>query len=501
MRNKVPRQPPKERIKNFFEVALGFSKEEAENEAGRCIQCKNPACVKGCPVEIDIPAFIKLIKEGKRKEALDKIKEKNNLPAVCGRVCPQEDQCEVVCVLNKKKVPINIGALERYAADFGSTEYGVQSTEQNSTVLGTRYSVHKTQYTVHDKIAIIGSGPAGLTCAADLAKMGYQVIIFESLHIPGGVLVYGIPEFRLPKKIVHDEVEYIKSLGVEVKIDTLIGNTYTIEDLFNEGFKAVFIGVGAGLPQFLGIPGENLNRVYSANEFLTRVNLMKAYKFPEYITPLNIGEKVAVIGGGNVAMDCARVALRLRKKSILVYRRTENEMPARREEVENAKEEGVMFNILTQPIKIISDEKGFIKGLECIKMELGAPDESLRRRPVPLKGSNFILDVDPVRNYKSHKKTDISNGVDTVIVAIGQNPNPLLRKVTPGLKTNEDGTIIVDENYITSLPGVFAGGDITSGADTVISAMGAGKKAAVAIDRYIKSGYQGIRKSGNQVKR
>ena len=314
--------------------------------------------------------------------------------------------------------------------------------------------------------------------------MGYQVTIFESLHIPGGVLVYGIPEFRLPKKIVHDEVEYIKSLGVEVKTDIHIGNTYTIEDLIsrqanlnkggippkagNEGFKAVFIGVGAGLPQFLGIPGENLNRVYSANEFLTRVNLMKAYKFPKYITPLNIGEKVAVIGGGNVAMDCARVALRLGKISILVYRRTENEMPARREEVENAKEEGVIFNILTQPIKIISDEKGFIKGLECIKMELGAPDESLRRRPVPLKGSNFILDV------------------DTVVVAIGQNPNPLLRKVTPGLKTNEDGTIIVDKNYMTCLPGVFAGGDIISGADTVISAMGAGKKAARAIDEYIR---------------
>jgi glutamate synthase (NADPH/NADH) small chain len=478
MREKVPQQSPKERIKNFFEVALGYSKEQAEEEAGRCLQCKDPVCIKGCPVEIDIPVFIRLIKEGRRKEALDKIKEKNNLPAVCGRVCPQEDQCEVLCVLNKKKIPINIGALERYAADY---ETDIRISE---------YPVIRKNK-VSAKVAVAGSGPAGLTCAADLAKMGYQVTVFESLHIPGGVLVYGIPEFRLPKKIVHQEVEYIKSLGTEVKTNILIGNTYSIEDLFShqsgipppditgsrhcreqagkESFAAIFIGVGAGLPQFLEIPGENLDRVYSANEFLTRVNLMKAYKFPEYSTPINIGNKIAVIGGGNVAMDCARVALRLRKKSILVYRRTENEMPARRDERENAKEEGVIFNILTQPVRIIGDEKGFVKGMECIKMELGEPDESGRRRPVPIKDSNFVMDV------------------DTVVVAIGQNPNPLLRKVTPGLKTNEDGTIIVDENYMTSIPGVFAGGDIISGADTVISAMGAGKKAAVAIDKYIKS--------------
>jgi glutamate synthase (NADPH/NADH) small chain len=456
MRENVSRQSPLERIKNFFEVALGYSKEQAQKEASRCIQCKDPTCVKGCPVEIDIPAFIKLLKEGKRKEALAKIKEKNNLPAVCGRVCPQEDQCEVLCVLNKKKIPINIGALERYAADY----------ETDIRISGYPF-IRKDKLST--KVAVVGSGPAGLTCAADLAKMGYQVTVFESLHIPGGVLVYGIPEFRLPKKIVHQEVEYIKSLGTEVRTDTLIGNTYTLEDLFKEGFKAIFIGVGAGLPQFLGIAGENLNRVYSANEFLTRINLMKAYKFPEYATPINIGNKIAVIGGGNVAMDCARVALRLRKKSMLVYRRTENEMPARRDERENAKEEGVIFNILTQPVRIIGDEKGFVKGMECIKMELGKPDESGRRRPVPIKDSNFVMDV------------------DTVVVAIGQNPNPLLRKVTPGLKTNEDGTIIVDENYMTSIPGVFAGGDIISGADTVISAMGAGKKAAVAIDRYIKS--------------
>jgi len=462
MRNKVLQQLPQERIKNFFEVALGYSQEQAEEEAKRCLQCKDPFCIKGCPVEIDIPIFIRLIQEGKRREALEKIKEKNNLPAVCGRVCPQEDQCEAVCVLHKKKIPINIGALERYAADY-ELVHSPQSTVHRENKPST------VDRGLSTKIAVVGSGPAGLTCAADLAKMGYQVTLFESLHLPGGVLVYGIPEFRLPKQIVHNEVEYIKGLGVELKTDTLIGNTYTIGDLFEKGFKAIFIGVGAGLPQFLGIPGENLDRVYSANEFLTRVNLMKAYKFPEYATPINIGKKVVVIGGGNVAFDCARVALRLGREVTLVYRRTENEMPARKEEVQNAKDEGLPFKVLTQPIKIIGDEKGFVKGLECLKMELGDPDESGRRRPIPIKASNFILDV------------------DTVIVAIGQNPNPLLPKVMPNLKTREDGTIVVNENFMTSLPGIFAGGDIISGADTVISAMGAGKKAAVAIDSYIKN--------------
>jgi len=460
MRNKIPQQPAKERIKNFFEVALGFSKEQAEEEARRCLQCKDPVCVKGCPVEIDTPAFIKLIKEGKQKEALEKIKEKNNLPGICGRVCPQEDQCEAVCVLNKKEIPINIGALERYAADYELNQLSVVSCQlSENRKLKTKNSV---------KVAVVGSGPAGLTCAADLAKMGYEVTLFESLHLPGGVLMYGIPEFRLPKKIVQNEVEYIKSLGVLINTDTLIGNTYSIDDLFKEGFKAVFIATGAGLPQFLGIPGENLDRVYSANEFLTRVNLMKAYKFPEYATPINIGEKIAVIGGGNVALDSARVALRLGKRAVLVYRRTEKEMPGRIEEIENAKVEGIIFKFLTLPVKIIGDKKGFVKALECIKMELGESDAAGRRRPLPIKDSNFVLDV------------------DTVIVAIGQNPNPLLPKVTPSIKTNEDGTIWVDKDFMTSLPGVFAGGDIISGADTVISAMGAGKKAALAIDRYIK---------------
>jgi len=481
MRNKVPQQAAKERIKNFFEVALGFSKDEAEREAKRCLQCKNPPCVKGCPVGIDIPDFIKLIKEGKQKEALEKIKEKNNLPAVCGRVCPQEDQCEAVCVLNKKKIPINpvrnikslrekdkisngvnIGALERYAADY--------ELSQKSLPVRQAGKLKSQKSALKDiRVAVVGSGPAGLTCAADLAKMGYQVTLFESLHVPGGVLVYGIPEFRLPKGIVQDEIEYIKGLGVDIKTDTLIGYTYTLEELFKEGFRAIFIAVGAGLPQFLGIAGENLDRVYSANEFLTRVNLMKAYRFPEYATPINIGKKVAVIGGGNVALDCARAALRLGREVTLVYRRREKEMPGRIEEIENAKTEGVVFKFLTQPVKILGDEKGFVKGLECIRMELGEPDESGRKKPVPVENSNFIL------------------GVDTVIVAIGQSPNPLLPKVTAGLKTNKDGTISVDKNFMTSLPGVFAGGDIITGADTVISAMAAGKKAALLIHKFVKN--------------
>jgi glutamate synthase (NADPH/NADH) small chain len=456
MRQIPPKQPAKDRIKNFFEVVLGYQDAQAEKEALRCLQCKDPLCVKGCPVEIDIPAFIKLISEGKRKKALEKIKERANLPAVCGRVCPQEDQCEAVCILKKKKIPINIGALERYAADYELS----QLSDKNRKL--------KTENRKLTKIAVVGSGPAGLTCAADLAKMGYQVTLFESLHLPGGVLIYGIPEFRLPKKIVQNEIEYIKNLGVEIKTDVLVGRTYTIEDLFKEGFKAIFIATGAGLPQFLDIPGENLNRVYSANEFLTRINLMKAYEFPKYATPINIGKIVAVIGGGNVAFDACRTALRLGSQVILVYRRTEKEMPARIDEIENAKEEGVIFQVLTQPIKIIGDKKGFVKGLECIKMELGEPDETGRRRPIPLKDSNFILDV------------------DTVIVAIGQRPNPLLAKLIPGLKTNPDGTIWVDRNFMTSIPGVFAGGDIITGADTVISAMGAGKKAAQSIAKYLR---------------
>lgn len=460
---KMPKQKPEERVRNFFEVALGFSKEQALLEAKRCLQCKKPFCVEGCPVQIDIPAFIKLIAEGKFEEAIKKIKEKNNLPAVCGRVCPQETQCEAVCILNKKKMAINIGSLERFAANYESATMTPSKSAKSN------------------KVAVVGSGPAGLTAAADLAKMNYKVTMFESLHLPGGVLMYGIPEFRLPKKIVLQEIDYIKSLGVDLRPNVLIGKTYSIDELFSrqngippeagkQGFKAIFVAVGAGLPQFMGIPGENANRVYSANEFLTRMNLMKAYKFPEYATPINIGDKIAVVGAGNVAFDCARVAMRLGKDVNLVYRRSEQEMPARAEEIENAREEGLKFKLLTQPVEIIIDEKGFVNGLKCIQMQLGEPDASGRRRPVPIKNSEFILDV------------------DTVIMAIGQNPNPLLYKSTPKLKVNDNGTIWVDENLMTSIPGVFAGGDIITGADTVISAMGAGKKAAMAIDNYLKRG-------------
>ncbi|MFA5116794.1 MAG: NADPH-dependent glutamate synthase [Candidatus Omnitrophota bacterium] len=456
MRNKVKQQSPQERVKNFNEVSLGFSDEQALLEAKRCIQCKNPLCVKGCPVNVDIPAFIKLIKEGKRKESLAKLKEKNNLPAICGRVCPQEDQCEKECILNKKGMPINIGALERYAADHEVDEPLNRAAEAKQHPEGV-------------KIAVVGSGPAGLTCAADLAKIGHSVTLYESLHIPGGVLSYGIPEFRLPKKIVAGEVEYIKSLGVKVQPDSLVGRAPTVDELFHQGVKAVFVATGAGLPQFLGIPGENLNCIYSANEFLTRINLMKAYRFPEYNTPINIGKRVAVIGGGNVALDCARCAMRLGKDVILVYRRTEAQMPARKEEIENAKEEGFKFSMLTQPVKFSGDDKGFVKGVECIQMKLGEPDASGRRRPVPIEGSNFIIEA------------------ETVVVAVGQSPNPLLPASTRGLETTAHGTIKVDENFATSLKGVFAGGDITTGADTVISAMGAGKKAALEIDKYVRS--------------
>lgn len=468
MRKKARLQEPEERIKNFLEVALGYTKEEAQAEAKRCLLCKDPQCVKGCPVQIDIPSFIKLIREDKPQDALAKIKEKNNLPAVCGRVCPQEDQCEAMCILNKKKFPINIGTLERYAADHGQAGRGIR----NDACLpeGREHGRRNTDDGRRGiKIAVVGSGPAGLTAAADLAKMGYSVTLFESLHKPGGVLMYGIPEFRLPKKIVLDEVEYIKGLGVEVKTDYLIGRTIGLSELFEKGCKAIFLAIGAGLPQFMGIPGENLGNVYSANEFLTRVNLMRAYAFPESRTPLNIGKKALIIGGGNVAFDSARCALRLGAKASLVYRRTQDEMPARLEEIQNAKEEGIEFQLLTQPVKILGDEQGFVKGLECIRMELGEPDASGRKRPVPVKNSNFVLEA------------------DTVIVAIGQTPNPLLSKAAPEIKTNPNGTIAVDENYMTSLPGVFAGGDIITGADTVIAAMGAGKKAAIAIDKYIRN--------------
>jgi glutamate synthase (NADPH/NADH) small chain len=448
----VNKQNPKERIRNFYEVALGLSEEEALKEASRCLFCKKAKCSMSCPVEIDIPRFINAVKSGKFDEAIRIIKEKNNLPGVCGRVCPQEDQCEGACILNSKNAPINIGGLERFAADW--------ELKNKLSAVSCQLSAEK-----QIKVAVIGSGPAGLTCAGDLARMGYKVTVFEALHTAGGVMVYGIPEFRLPKEIVKKEVEYLESSGIEIKTNFIVGKTSLLKDIFEEGYKAVFIGTGAGLPGFMNIQGENLNRVYSSNELLTRVNLMKAYLFPEYDTPVNIGKKVAVIGGGNTAMDSARVSVRIgAEKVYIVYRRTENEMPARIEEIENAKEEGVEFHTLTLPTKILGDKNGFVNGMECIKMQLGESDDSGRKRPVAVKGSEFTMDV------------------DTVIVAIGQNPNPVFLKATPELKVDKWSKIIIDtRTQATNIKGVYAGGDATEGDDTVIAAMGAGKRAAKAI--------------------
>ncbi|HDN81877.1 MAG TPA: NADPH-dependent glutamate synthase [Methanomicrobia archaeon] len=451
-KTKMKEQDPKKRIKNFHEVALGYSLEDALKEASRCLQCKDSPCVRGCPVNIEIPAFIKLIKEGKFDDAIKKIKEKNNLPAICGRVCPQENQCEKFCVMGKKFEPVGIGRLERFAADW-EIKKGIKNPKKAKST--------------GKKVAVVGSGPAGLTCAGDLVKLGHEVTIFESLHKPGGVLVYGIPEYRLPKKIVEIEIDYIKKLGAEIKTDFVIGKILSVEELLEE-YDAVFIGTGAGLPRFLGIPGENLNGVYSANEFLTRVNLMKAYLFPEYDTPVKKGKRVAVIGAGNVAMDSARTALRLgAEKVYIVYRRSEKEMPARNEEIEHAKEEGVEFLLLANPTEIIGDENNWVKQMKCIKMKLGEPDESGRRRPIPIEGSEFPVDV------------------DIVVIAIGQSPNPLVPEATKGLKIAKHGNIITDENGRTSLERVWAGGDIATGAATVIAAMGAGKKAAADIHKFL----------------
>lgn len=452
----MPEQPPEERIHNFDEVALGYTEEQAIQEASRCLQCKKPACVEGCPVGINIPAFIAKIKERDYKSAIDIIKEKNNLPAICGRVCPQETQCEEMCIMGRRYEPVAIGRLERFASDWEmahQTETTKPKIEKNGT-----------------KIAVIGSGPAGLTAAADLAKMGYDVTIFEAFHTPGGVLVYGIPEFRMPKEIVRKEVEYVKSLGVKIETNVIVGKTVTIDDLREEGFKAFFLSTGAGLPVFLRIPGENLAGVYSANEFLTRVNLMKAYKFPEYDTPVKIGKRVAVVGGGNVAMDAARVAKRLgAEEVIIIYRRSEVEMPARHEEIEHAKEEGIIFYLLTDPIEVIGDDKFRVKGLRCIKNQLGEPDMKGRRRPIPIPGSEFEIEI------------------DNLIVAIGTTPNPVITKTTPGLEVQVWGGVVTkNDSGLTSIDDVWAGGDIVSGAATVISAMGAGKRAAKAIDQYIR---------------
>jgi len=450
----IPKQKPEVRRRNFNEVALGYTEEQAREEANRCLQCPKPQCIQGCPVEIEIPAFIKLLREGKFEEAIAKIKEKNSLPAICGRVCPQEEQCQKFCVVGKVGEPVSIGRLERYLADWERAK-GIKVPEKAPST--------------GRKVAVIGAGPAGLTVAADLAKLGHKVVIFEALHLPGGVLVYGIPEFRLPKSIVQAEVDYIKKLGVDLKLGYLIGRTFTIPELLKErGFDAVFIGSGAGLPQFMSLPGENLGGIYSANEFLIRVNLMKAYSFPEYDTPIRIGKHVAVIGGGNVAMDSARSALRLGAEEVcIVYRRSREELPARKEEIENAEEEGIICKFLAAPTRFIGDEKGWVKQMECICMELGAPDESGRRRPVPVKGSEFVMDT------------------DTVIIAIGRTPNPIIQRTTDGLAVTRWGTIVADENGKTSIESVYAGGDIVTGEATVISAMGAGKKAARAIHEFL----------------
>jgi len=450
----MPRQKPEVRGRNFNEVALGYTEDMALEEASRCLGCKKPSCVKGCPVEIDIPAFIDLIKEGKYRDAINKIKEKNSLPAICGRVCPQEDQCEIDCILAKKYEPVAIGRLERFVADL----------ERAAGEL----KVKKPRKTMGMKVGIIGSGPAGLTAAADLARMGYNVTIFEALHKAGGVLTYGIPEFRLPKDIVAAEVDYIKKLGVDIKVNYVIGATIASKEIV-EGFDAVFIATGAGLPWFMGIPGENLIGVYSANEFLTRSNLMKAYLFPEWDTPIKVGRKVAVVGGGNVAMDSARTALRLGADEVyLLYRRGEEELPARKEEAENAKEEGIIFKLLTNPVEVIGKD-GHVAAVKCIRMELGEPDESGRRKPIPVPNSEFVIEI------------------DVIVMAIGQGPNPMLTTSTPGLELNRKGYIVVnEETQETSIKGVFAGGDIVTGAATVISAMGAGKRAARSINAYLQ---------------
>lgn len=456
----MPKQSPLIRGLNFQEVAQGYSGEQAKAEASRCLQCPKRPCVDGCPVGIDIPGFIKEIQEGNLAEAVKILKARNSLPAICGRVCPQETQCEEKCSLAKKGAPIAIGRLERYIADWELADV-IQRRPQLIAPIPSGKSV-----------AIIGAGPAGLTAAADLAKLGHRVVIFEALHVAGGVLVYGIPEFRLPKDIVQAEVEYVKSLGVELALNCVVGKTLSVGELFQDSFQAIFLGTGAGLPMFLNIPGENLSGIYSANEFLTRVNLMKAYLFPDHLTPVNVGERVVVIGGGNVAMDSARCALRLGAYEVhVVYRRSRAEMPARREEVENAEEEGVIFQFLTNPKRFIGNPQGAVTGMECVEMELGEPDASGRPRPIPKPGSDHVIET------------------DTVIVALGTTPNPLIPATTKGLETTGKGIVVADkETGLTTRPAVWAGGDLTTGSATVISAMGAGKRAAASIHAYLTNG-------------
>ncbi|MDD7429618.1 MAG: NADPH-dependent glutamate synthase [Oscillospiraceae bacterium] len=454
-KNPMPSQEPDVRNKNFLEVALGYTEEMAVDEAQRCLNCKNMPCVAGCPVNIEIPKFIKEIADGKFEEAFQIISKSSSLPAVCGRVCPQENQCEGKCVRGIKGEPVGIGRLERFAADYHNANFKGEVVKPESN---------------GKKVAVIGAGPSGLTCAGDLAKAGYKVTVFEALHLAGGVLVYGIPEFRLPKSIVQKEIDNLSALGVDIETNMVIGKTVTIDELFEQGYDAIFIGSGAGLPRFMNIPGENLKGVYSANEFLTRVNLMKAYREGSD-TPIKQNKKVAVVGGGNVAMDAARCAKRLGAEEVyIVYRRGEEELPARKEEVEHAKEEGIIFKLLTNPVEILGGEDKFVNGIKCVEMELGEPDASGRRKPVVKPDSEFVLDV------------------DCVVMSIGTSPNPLIKNTTKGLDVNSHGCIITkDETGLTSREGVYAGGDAVTGAATVISAMGAGKHAAKAIDEYLQN--------------
>ncbi len=454
-RQAMPEQDPAERIRNFDEVPLGYTPETAILEAKRCIQCKKPSCIEGCPVDVRIPEFIKLIAEGDFLGAARKLKETNSLPAVCGRVCPQEDQCEKFCILGRKGEPVAVGRLERFAADF--------ERDTNQVVVPDRAKPNGR------RVAVVGAGPSGLTIAGDLVKLGYGVTIFEALHKAGGVLVYGIPEFRLPKAIVEAEVDYLRGLGVNIVLNALVGRIKTVDELFEEGYDAVYLAVGAGAPVFMNIPGENLSGIYSANEYLTRSNLMKAYRFPEYDTPIVRGKNVAVIGGGNVAMDSVRTALRLgADNAYILYRRSEKEMPARIEEVHHAQEEGVQFRLLTNPLEYLGNKEGWVTGVRCLRMELGEPDASGRRSPVPVPNSEFVIDV------------------DTVVVAVGTMANPIVPSTTPGLETNRWGYIVTrGESGETTRKGVYAGGDIVTGSATVILAMGAGRKAAQAIDAYL----------------
>ena len=451
----MPEQDPNVRNKNFEEVALGYTKEMAMEEAARCLNCKNKPCVGGCPVNVPIPAFIEKVAAGDFEGAYEVITTENALPAICGRVCPQENQCEGKCVRGIKGEPVGIGRMERFVADWHMAN--AKETEVNIEKNGM-------------KVAVVGCGPAGITCAGELIKKGYDVTVFEALHKPGGVLSYGIPEFRLPKDLVAKEIESVQKLGVDIETNVIVGRSITIDELMEDGYKAVFVGSGAGLPRFLNIPGENHLGVYSANEFLTRVNLMKGYKFPECPTPVKVGKKVAVVGAGNVAMDAARTALRLGAEVHIVYRRSEEELPARVEEVHHAKEEGIIFDLLTNPIEILSDENGWVNGIKCIKMELGEPDASGRRRPVAIEGSEFVMDV------------------DTVIMSLGTSPNPLISSTTEGLEVNKYKCIIADEEHgKTTKEGVYAGGDAVTGAATVILAMGAGKAGAKGIDEFLSN--------------